>query len=114
MGALQEASEAYLVGLSEDTSLCAIHAKRVTIMPEDIQLACCTRGECAQESTMSGDILLKRKTKHFFPLSFLLLIVLNVTYVFLTGSKGASVCHYKWKSREQKSDIDSFSVFICV
>ncbi|RXG55334.1 histone H3.2 [Armadillidium vulgare] len=36
--ALQEASEAYLVGLFEDTNLCAIHAKRVTIMPKDIQL----------------------------------------------------------------------------
>ncbi|GLD65660.1 histone H3.3 [Lates japonicus] len=38
IGALQEASEAYLVGLFEDTNLCAIHAKRVTIMPKDIQL----------------------------------------------------------------------------
>ncbi|XP_054451929.1 histone H3-like [Anoplopoma fimbria] len=37
--ALQESSEAYLVGLFEDTNLCAIHAKRVTIMPKDIQLA---------------------------------------------------------------------------
>lgn len=37
--ALQEASEAYLVSLFEDTNLCAIHAKRVTIMPKDIQLA---------------------------------------------------------------------------
>ncbi|EFA82988.1 predicted protein [Heterostelium album PN500] len=37
--ALQEASEAYLVGLFEDTNLCAIHAKRVTIMPKDMQLA---------------------------------------------------------------------------
>eukprot|EP00061_Rhincodon_typus_P010380 g34621.t1 len=37
--ALQEASEAYLVGLFEDTNLCAIHAKRVTIMPKDIHLA---------------------------------------------------------------------------
>ena len=33
VGALQEASEAYLVGLFEDTNLCAIHAKRVTMMP---------------------------------------------------------------------------------
>ena len=47
IGALQEASEAYLVGLFEDTSLCALHAKRVTIMPKDIQLARCIRGERA-------------------------------------------------------------------
>ena len=37
--ALQEAAEAYLVYLFEDTNLCAVHAKRVTIMPRDIQLA---------------------------------------------------------------------------
>jgi hypothetical protein len=43
--ALQEASEAYLVGLFEDTNLCALHAKRVTIMPKDIQLARRTHGE---------------------------------------------------------------------
>ena len=36
---LQEAVEAYLVGLFEDTNLCTIHARRVTIMPKDIQLA---------------------------------------------------------------------------
>ncbi|XP_063158837.1 uncharacterized protein LOC134497052 [Candoia aspera] len=47
--ALQEASEAYLVGLFEDTNLCAIHAKRVTIMPKDIQLARRIRGERAAE-----------------------------------------------------------------
>ena len=45
--ALQEASEAYLVGLFEDTNLCAIHAKRVTIMPKDMQLARRVRGERA-------------------------------------------------------------------
>ena len=43
--ALQEAAEAYLVGLFEDTNLCAIHAKRVTIMPRDMQLARRIRGE---------------------------------------------------------------------
>jgi histone H3 len=37
--ALQEASEAYLVSLFEDTNLCAIHAKRVTIYPKDMELA---------------------------------------------------------------------------
>ena len=45
--AMQEASEAYLVGVFEDTNLCAIHAKRVTIMPKDIQLARRIRGERA-------------------------------------------------------------------
>ena len=43
--ALQEASEAYMVGLFEDTNLCAIHAKRVSIMPKDMQLARRIRGE---------------------------------------------------------------------
>ena len=43
--AIQEASEAYLVGLFEDTNLCAIHAKRVTIMPKDMWLARRLRGE---------------------------------------------------------------------
>ncbi|KAJ9502112.1 centromeric DNA-binding histone H3-like protein cse4 [Exophiala xenobiotica] len=42
--ALQEASEAFLVHLFEDTNLCAIHAKRVTIMQKDIQLARRIRG----------------------------------------------------------------------
>nr|Q2Z2F4.3 RecName: Full=Histone H3.3b; AltName: Full=Histone soH3-1; AltName: Full=Somatic-like histone H3-1 [Lilium longiflorum]BAE48433.1 histone soH3-1 [Lilium longiflorum]CUT18457.1 H3.3 like [Lilium davidii var. unicolor] len=45
--ALQEGAEAYLVGIFEDTNLCAIHAKRVTIMPKDIQLARRIRGERA-------------------------------------------------------------------
>ena len=43
--ALQEAAEAYLVTLFEDTLLCAIHAKRVTVMPKDMQLARRIRGE---------------------------------------------------------------------
>ncbi|KAI9741909.1 MAG: centromeric DNA-binding histone H3-like protein cse4 [Cirrosporium novae-zelandiae] len=42
--ALQEATEAFLVHLFEDTNLCAIHAKRVTIMQKDIQLARRIRG----------------------------------------------------------------------
>ena len=42
--ALQEAAEAHLVGLFEDCNLCAIHGKRVTIMPKDMQLARRIRG----------------------------------------------------------------------
>ena len=43
--ALQEAAEAYMVSLFEDTNLCAIHAKRVTIMSKDLQLAKRIRGD---------------------------------------------------------------------
>lgn len=45
IGALQEATEAYLVSLFEDTNLCAIHAKRVTIKSKDIHLARRLRGD---------------------------------------------------------------------
>ena len=44
---LQEAAEAYLVGLFEDSNLCAIHAKEVTIMPRDVQL---TRRICRERT----------------------------------------------------------------
>ena len=40
MDALHEAAESYLVGMMEDANLLAIHAKRYTIQPRDIQLAC--------------------------------------------------------------------------
>jgi histone H3 len=43
--ALQEAAESYLVGLFEDTNLCALHARRVTILPKDMHLARRIRGE---------------------------------------------------------------------
>ena len=43
--ALQEAAEAYLVQLFEDCVLCAIHARRVTVMPKDLNLARRIRGE---------------------------------------------------------------------
>ncbi len=38
MLALQEGAEAFLVSLLEDNNLCAIHAKRITILPRDMQL----------------------------------------------------------------------------
>ncbi len=44
LAALQEASEMFLVGLFDDTNLAAIHAKRVTIKPEDMKLARRLRG----------------------------------------------------------------------
>ncbi len=43
--AIQESVEAFSVGLFEDVNLCAIHARRVTIMPKDMQLALRIRGE---------------------------------------------------------------------
>ena len=43
--ALQEATEAYIVALFEDTNLCAIHAKRQTVMKKDMELARRIRGD---------------------------------------------------------------------
>lgn len=45
LNAIQEASEQFLIGLFEDTNLCAIHAKRVTISAKDMQLASRIRGD---------------------------------------------------------------------
>ncbi|XP_029655815.1 histone H3.2-like [Octopus sinensis] len=43
--ALQKAAESYLVGIFEDSNLCAIHGKKVTIMPNDMHLSRRIRGE---------------------------------------------------------------------
>ena len=43
--ALQEAGEAFIVGLMEQANLCIIHAKLVTIMPREIELACRIQGD---------------------------------------------------------------------
>lgn len=45
IGALQESSEQFLVGLFQDVNVCAIHARRVTIMPRDVHLARRLRGD---------------------------------------------------------------------
>ena len=68
-GALQEASEAYLVGfLKTLTYLCVIHGKHVTIQPKDIQLACCMCGGRALKFTMKGTFQsLKKKKKSLVP-----------------------------------------------
>ena len=56
--ALQEAAEAFLVGLFEDANLCAIHAKRVTIMRKDMQLAIRIRGgRAGRESVLQPPAL---------------------------------------------------------
>eukprot|EP01120_Amphizonella_sp_Union-15-10_P017065 TRINITY_DN934_c0_g1_i1.p1 TRINITY_DN934_c0_g1~~TRINITY_DN934_c0_g1_i1.p1 ORF type:complete len:134 (-),score=12.38 TRINITY_DN934_c0_g1_i1:134-535(-) len=45
VAALREAAESYVVGIFEDSNLCAIHARRITLMPKDMQLARRIRGE---------------------------------------------------------------------
>ena len=45
IAALQEAAENFIVGLFEDVNLLAVHARRVTIMPQDIRLALRIRGD---------------------------------------------------------------------
>ena len=65
--------EAYLVGLIEDTSLEAIHGRRVTIMPKDIQIARCIRGErvvnlsinCSHAKGAPVSLFLYVQIKHF-------------------------------------------------
>ena len=47
--AMQEAAEAYLVGIFEDTNLCCIHAKRVTVQKKDMELARRIRGDDASD-----------------------------------------------------------------
>ena len=49
--ALQEAAEAYLVSLFEDTNLAAIHAKRVTIQPKDL-VSCTAASHCASPCSL--------------------------------------------------------------
>jgi histone H3 len=45
VAAMQEATESYVIGLLSDSNLCALHARRVTVMPRDIHLARRLRGE---------------------------------------------------------------------
>ena len=54
--ALQEATEAYLVGLFEDANLCCIHARRATIRKQDMELARRIRGEDNFDHRVSGEL----------------------------------------------------------
>ena len=51
--ALQEAAEAFLIQLLEDSNLCAIHAKWATILPKDMQLARRIQGERTQTNVLN-------------------------------------------------------------
>ena len=53
--ALQEASEAYITGIFEDANLCALHAKRVTLMKADMMLARRIRGDHNVDYTERGE-----------------------------------------------------------
>jgi histone H3 len=64
--ALQEASEAYLTKLFEDTNLCAMHAKRVTIKPKDMQLARRIRGDSNMDVDKIGLTLQQQRRQRQF------------------------------------------------
>ena len=51
---LQEGSEAYLIGLLEDSQLCTIHAKCVTLMPKDMKLAWQLRRDVITDDAMES------------------------------------------------------------
>lgn len=53
----------YLVGLFEDAQLCAIHARRVTIMRKDFLLAMRLRGSCNPNSQVEHDYISKPMTR---------------------------------------------------
>merc|ERR1712019_105101 len=65
--ALQEAAEAYLVGIFEDTQLCAIHAKRVTVQKKDMELARRIRGD---DATDFRDTMPKVGNENFIQLPY--------------------------------------------
>lgn len=65
--AVQEAAEMYLVGLFEDSNLCAIHANRVTVMKKDMELARRIRGERFHDHR---DLELKSGNETFYQLPY--------------------------------------------
>lgn len=67
LAALQEASEAYLVGIFEDANLCAIHANRVTLMKKDMDLARRIRGDAHHDHR---DTMPKSGDEHFISLPY--------------------------------------------
>ena len=56
LAALQEATENFIVGLFEDVNLLAVHARRVTVMPQDIRLALRTQGDHFQWRITPEDV----------------------------------------------------------
>ena len=54
LAAVHEASEAFTVGLMEDANLCAIHGKRVGVLPKDMRLARHLRGEDSLDHRETG------------------------------------------------------------
>ncbi|XP_049467289.1 uncharacterized protein LOC125908490 [Panthera uncia] len=100
--ALQEACEAYLVGLFEDTNLCAIHAKRVTIMPKDIQLARRIRGERA---------LSLRLRLRFLPSFFCALVTAFFEPFFGAGADlaGSGMAHKLLVANQKAHQVTQFT-----
>ena len=67
--ALQEAAEAYLVGVFEDANLCCIHARRVTIRKQDMELARRIRGEHTYDFRVQGEFT-KQEQEAFISLPY--------------------------------------------
>lgn len=59
--ALQEATEAYMVGIFEDASLCCVHAKRMTLRKQDLELARRIRGEHNFDYRMQNELSAKEQ-----------------------------------------------------
>ena len=63
LSAIQEAAEHYLTGVFEDASLCATHAKRQTVMPQDLRLVRFLRNDPAFAPVQLGDRLRQPPTR---------------------------------------------------
>jgi histone H3/H4 len=62
--AMQESVEAFSIGLFDDANLCAIHTRRVTIMPKDMQLLLWIRGESRFMKSWVGNGVRLRELAH--------------------------------------------------
>jgi histone H3 len=63
--ALQEATEAYIISLLQDAQLCAIHAKRVTLMKKDLHLAMRIRGDSPMQIDDGINYITRRTANDF-------------------------------------------------
>ena len=95
INALQEAAEAYLVTLFEDSFLCTLHARRLTLMPQDMALARRIRGE---NTAWWQDYMCWKSTNYcYFTEIFMLILTLHTRYDMLSFALSCNNKTPSWK-----------------